>query len=254
MCYSAKSLLTRHLKNAIRWGNDPSRVDEIVEKLRRLDENSSFYYANAYSHPKLLTQTNELNSDAQLLEWGFIPHWCKNQEQANQLSEMTFNARSESIFEKPAFRDSARSKRCLIAIDGYYEYMHLNKRKYPFFVQLKSGPMVLAGLWSEWVSKETGEIKKTVSIVTTEANDLLKLVHNTKQRMPVVLDEEGQYNWMDLEKDTTNLFNPFPSTEFKVNSTPPILGNNGVGDSEKASSEFEYPELAFTYVELSVFS
>lgn len=250
MCYSVKSVLTKELKIALRWGNDPKRVDDIIEKLKKMEENSSFYYGNAYTHPKLLTQTNEPNSDVQLLEWGLIPQWCKNEQQSKEISEMTFNARSESIFEKPAFRDSAKAKRCLIAVNGYYEYMDLNKKKYPFFVQLKSGPMVLAGLWSEWTSIQTGEIKKTVSIVTTEANDLLKLVHNTKQRMPVVLSEEGQHQWMDLAKDTSKLFTPFPSKEFKVNSTPPILGNSGVGNSEAASSEFEYPELAFTYAEL----
>ena len=169
MCYSAKSILSRELKIAIRWGNDPAKADELVRKLKDLNEPHSYHYVNSFAHPKLLVQTNQ--AEAELIEWGFIPHWCKGEEQARQLSEMTFNARSESIFEKPSFRDAARTKRCLIAIDGYYEFMHLNRRKYPFFVHLKAGPMVLAGLWSEWVSKKTGEIKKTCTIVTTEAND-----------------------------------------------------------------------------------
>lgn len=250
MCYSAKSILTKKLKIAIRYGKDDSMIDELIEKLKRLNNDHSSHYANAHVHPKLLTQTNEENSEAQLIEWGLIPHWAKDAEQAAKISSMTINARSESIFEKPSFRDSARSKRCLIALDGYYEYMHLNKRKYPFFVQLKDSPIVVAGLWSEWVNKETGEIKKTSSIVTTEANELLKLVHNSKQRMPVVLDEQGQNDWMDLGKDTSKLFRPFPSSEFEVHSTPAILGYKGVGDSEAASSKFDYPELAFTYEEL----
>lgn len=250
MCYSAKSILTKKLKTAIRYGNDDALVSELIEKLKRLNENHSAYYANAHIHPKLLTQTNEESSEAQLIEWGLIPHWVKDAEQASKISSMTINARSESIFEKPSFRDAAKSKRCLIALDGYYEYMHLNKRKYPFFVQLKHSPIVVAGLWSEWINKETGEVKKTSTIITTEANELLKKVHNTKQRMPVVLDEQGQFDWMDLSKDTNKLFKPFPSSEFKVHATPPILGKNGVGDSEEASSEFEYPELAMIYGEL----
>lgn len=253
MCYSAKSVLTKKLKLAIRYGKQNEEVEKLIEKLRKLEEHHSHYYANAFSHPKLLSQTNEENQEAELIEWGLIPHWVKGEEQAEKISNMTFNARSESIFEKPSFKDAAKNKRCLIAIDGYYEYMHLNKQKYPFFVQLKTGPMVLAGLWSEWVNKGTGEIKKTCSIVTTEANDLLKLVHNTKQRMPVVLDEESQHQWMDPSVDTAKLFSPFPSSEFKVHSTPPILGANGVGDSEEACSELEYPELAFTYEELKAF-
>jgi len=111
--------------------------------------------------------------------------------------------------------------------------------------------VVVAGLWSEWNNKNTGEIKKSNSIVTTEANELLKLVHNTKQRMPVVLDEQGQYDWMNLSKDTKPLFKPFPSSEFKVHTTPPILGHKGVGNSPEAASNFEYPELAFTYQDLT---
>ena len=198
----------------------------------------------------LMVKTSQ-SAEVELMEWGLIPHWCKTEAQAKQLSEMTFNARSESIFEKPAFRDAARSHRCLVAIDGYYEYLHLNQRKYPFFVQLKTGPMVLAGLWSEWVSPETGEIKRTHTLVTTEANALLKQVHNTKQRMPVVLSEEGQEQWMDPSISAEALFRPFPSNAFHVHSTPPILGYKGVGDSPEASSHFEYPELTFTYADLA---
>ena len=253
MCYSATSILSKKLKLAIRYGNDESKVNQLIEKLKSLDKNHSSYYANAHTHPKLLTQTNEVGSEAQLIEWGLIPHWCKDIDQANKISAMTINARSETIFEKPSFRDAARQNRCLIAIDGYFEYLDLNKRKYPFFIQLKQGPIVLAGLWSEWTDKATGEIKKTSTIVTTQANDLLKLVHNTKQRMPVVLDEEGQFEWMDLNRDPTQLFAPYPSSEFKVHSTPPILGNKGVGNNEKAISILEYPELAFTYEELKLF-
>lgn len=251
MCYSVKSILKKELILAIRTGASTTRMKEIITKLQK-EEQRPAYYANAHAHPKLLTQTNEPDSEPQLIEWGLIPHWVKDHEQAKKISAMTFNARSESIFEKPSFRDAARSKRCLIALDGYYEYLHFNKRKYPFFVQLKSTPMVVAGLWSEWTDKTTGEIKKTNTIVTTEANELLKQVHNTKQRMPVVLDEQGQFEWMDLKKDTKKLFNPFPSSEFKVHSTPPILGHKGVGNTLESSNKFEYPELVFVYEELKV--
>ena len=76
-------------------------------------------------------------------------------------------------------------------------------------------------------------------------------MHNTRQRMPVVLDDQGQFDWMNLNKDTGKLFKPCPSSLFKVNTTPPILGHSGVGDSENASAEFEYPELAFVYEEIN---
>jgi len=127
MCYSAKSILTKKLKNAIRYGHNDAKVEELLQKLKQLDKNHSSHYAIAHTHPKLLTQTNEENQDAQLIQWGLIPHWSKDEDQADKISSMTINARSETIFEKPSFRDSARSKRCLIALDGYYEYMHLNK-------------------------------------------------------------------------------------------------------------------------------
>lgn len=250
MCYNAKSILRRELILALRSGAKQEEIDIILDKLKAAEEHHSFHYANGYTHPKLLVQTNEPGSEPQFMMWGLIPSWCKDEQQAKEMSDMTLNARSESIFEKPAFRDSAIHKRCVIAIDGYYEYLEQNKMKYPFYVEMKEGPMKLAGLWSEWVNKNTGEINRTVTIVTTNANPLLEIVHNTKKRMPVILNDETQKVWLNNNKDTAQLFIPFNQNEIRVHSTKPILGKYGVGNTEEASMKFEYPELVFVYAEL----
>lgn len=250
MCYSAKSILRRELILALRQGASQEELDSIVEKLKQAEPNQSHHFMQAQVHPKLVVQTNEVGSLPQYMSWGLIPSDCRSEVDAQEISLMTVNARSETMFEKKSFRDSAIHRRCLIAIDGYYEYHHMGKQKYPFYVQLKSGPMVLAGLWSEWLNKATGELHKTVTIVTTNANPLLEIIHNTKKRMPVVLNEEGQKLWMEQTEDMSQLFLPFDSKNFEVHSVKPLLGKNGVGDSPEASQQFEYPELVFVYAEI----
>lgn len=250
MCYSAKSILRRELILALRHGAPQEEIDTIVDKLKQAEPQHSHHFMQAQVHPKLVVQTNEKGSEPQFMSWGLIPSDCRSEADAKEISLMTVNARSETMFEKKSFRDSAIHKRCLIAIDGYYEYHHMGKQKYPFYVQLKSGPMVLAGLWSEWLNKTTGELQRTVTIVTTNANQLLEIIHNTKKRMPVILNEDAQKQWMEQTEDLNQLFIPFDSKEFEVHSVKPLLGKNGVGDSAQASEKFEYPELVFVYSEL----
>lgn len=102
----------------------------------------------------------------------------------------TLNARGESIFEKPAFRNSARNKRCIVHVEGFYEHHHFGKRTYPDFIRLKDhDDFALAALWEECKDPATGVALHTFSIVTTEANDLLRRIHNNPKlegpRMPV---------------------------------------------------------------------
>ncbi|MFM7023065.1 MAG: SOS response-associated peptidase [Flavobacteriales bacterium] len=251
MCYSAKSILRRELILALRNKASAEEIDDIIEELKKAEPENENYFIQAQTHPFLVVQTNEPGSNPQYLSWGLIPSDCRDEKSAEEIRRMTINARCETIFEKKSFRESAIHRRCIIAIDGFYEYMHQGKNKYPFFVQLKTGPMVLAGLWSEWVNPETGEILKTVTIVTTNANSLLQVIHNTKKRMPVILNEEGQKIWLENSTDYSQLFIPFDSNEFEVHSVKPLLGKNGTGNTPEASVEFEYPELVFVYSEIN---
>ncbi|HEV8580607.1 MAG TPA: SOS response-associated peptidase [Thermoanaerobaculia bacterium] len=126
-----------------------------------------------------------------LLRWGLIPYWAKEAAIGNRM----INARAESVADKPAYSWSFRKKRCLVPTDGFYEWKKEGKAKQPFLIHRQDGkPFAFAGLWSGWRNPETGEILRTFTILTTDANDLMRPLHD---RMPVIIDPENFDLWLD---------------------------------------------------------
>jgi len=124
------------------------------------------------------------------MQWGLIPSWAKDPGIGNRM----INARSETVATKPAFRVALRKRRCLIPADGFYEWQPVGRRKQPVYIALKTRePFSFAGLWESWTSPEGNEVK-TCTIITTEANDLLKPIHD---RMPVILAKDAEKVWLD---------------------------------------------------------
>ena len=122
--------------------------------------------------------------------WGLIPSWAKDPSIGNRM----FNARAETIAEKPSFREAFKRRRCLIVADGFYEWQKMEKGKKPFLFSLRSaGPFGFAGLYETWMSPENKPVK-TCTIITTDANDLLKPIHD---RMPVIVPKDKEALWMD---------------------------------------------------------
>ena len=128
-----------------------------------------------------------------LLRWGLIPSWSKEPEPKFP----TFNARAETLSEKPTFRAPFKNRRCLILIDGFYEWPKKPSRdRRPRHIRFRDRrPIALAGLWDRWTDKVTGIVVDSCTIVTTEANDLLRSVPH--DRMPVILDTAAQREWLD---------------------------------------------------------
>lgn len=125
-----------------------------------------------------------------LLRWGLIPFWAKDVRIAAKL----INARSESVHEKPAFRAAFRQRRCLVPVSGYYEWQLRDGRKQPWCIRpTADGCFAVAGIWEHWTSPE-GEVRETCALLTVDANAKLAQVHD---RMPVLLDESGQQQWVD---------------------------------------------------------
>jgi putative SOS response-associated peptidase YedK len=139
--------------------------------------------------------------EVSIFKWGLVPHWAKDESIGNKL----INARAETLREKPSFRDAFRSRRCIIPASGFYEWQKTAKgAKQPFYFYLKEKEVFgFAGLWEEWLDKETGELTETCTIITTEANDVLKPVHD---RMPVILKSDAYQEWLNpKEKNTDRL-------------------------------------------------
>ncbi|HNZ31940.1 MAG TPA: SOS response-associated peptidase [Smithellaceae bacterium] len=147
------------------------------------------------------------------LRWGLIPAWAKNPSIGNKM----FNARAETIAEKPSFKNAFQKRRCLIPADGFYEWQKLEKMKKPFRFSLKSGkPFGFAGLYETWLSPEKEPIH-TCTIITTEPNELMQTVHD---RMPVIVRKELEGFWIDPDnhnqKELLGVLQPYPSEEMMM--------------------------------------
>ncbi|MBI3234395.1 MAG: SOS response-associated peptidase [Bacteroidetes bacterium] len=157
------------------------------------------------------------------------------------------------MFEKPSFKPSAKHRRCLIYVDAFYEHHHLKSKTYPFHISAADGnPLALGGLWNEWLDKETGEIIKTVSIVTCEANKAMKIIHNNPKaegpRMPFIIPKEHQDYWLDTdhvgEEELQEFVKPYPSDQLKYYTVQKMLGKAALGNVPEAEQEYIYEELS----------
>lgn len=146
------------------------------------------------------------------LRWGLIPGWSKDDTFASKL----INARAETLSEKASFKNAFRSHRCIIPASGFYEWQKQAKgAKQPFYFYLKDKEVFgFAGLYEQWLDKESGEQIETFTIITTEANEVLKPVHD---RMPVILKPKDYDQWLNAKvKDTSKLqklLAPYPADE-----------------------------------------
>lgn len=145
-----------------------------------------------------------------LLRWGLIPRWVAGDRDRRP----QINARGETVFEKPMFRDSARHRRCLMLADGYYEWRRDEKDRplQAFFVERRdSKPFAMAAIWDMWISSD-GEVIESVAVLTTHANADLDGIHD---RMPVILDKRDYLTWLHAERvpveDAQALIKPPPA-------------------------------------------
>lgn len=126
-----------------------------------------------------------------LLRWGLVPHWAR---EFDPVGRALINARSETVAEKPSFRDSFRFRRCLVVADGFYEWKPEGRRKQPFWIHLADRrPFAFAGLWDRWTGHE-GPPVESCTILTTSASEALRPLHD---RMPVILEPEAHAKWLD---------------------------------------------------------
>jgi len=160
---------------------------------------------NAFAGISWPVITGEDTKKIVMQEWGLVPSWTPDAETAKKLRIQTLNARSETAFEKPSFRNSIKSRRCIIPSTGFYEWQHDGKKKIPWFIRIKDMEIFsIAGIWDEWSDRSTGEIYRGFSILTTEANPVMARIHNTKKRMPVILKAGNEMQWIsnEISKET----------------------------------------------------
>jgi putative SOS response-associated peptidase YedK len=166
-------------------------------KIQHPEMFKSFQQINGFTFPKTPVITNQNNSTIQHFQWGLIPLWASDEN----IKKYTLNAKIETIHQKPSFKNVVNN-RCLIIADGFFEWQWLDakgKKKQPYLITLPHKELFsFAGIWSEWINKNTGELINSYSIITTEANELMSEIHNTKKRMPVILGNHNELDWLNL--------------------------------------------------------
>ena len=149
-----------------------------------------------------------------IMRWGLIPYWAKDEK----IGFRTFNAKAETLTEKPSFRRAFRDRRCLIPASGFFEWQAQDQGqdqdrrrapKQPYYIQGRGGqPLAFAGLWESWRGPD-GTLLESCTIVTTEANDTLRPIHH---RMPVILDSADFGTWLEPSAgDVRALLRPCPN-------------------------------------------
>jgi putative SOS response-associated peptidase YedK len=138
------------------------------------------------------------------MRWGLVPYWWKK-----TLKELpaTFNARVESVADKPMFRDAYKRRRCIVPASGYYEWTKDVGGKQPHYITAKNSPILpIAGLWENWKDPQSGEVVRSCTLIITNANQAMASIHD---RMPVILAPENFSDWLS-GKAGLEVLNPAP--------------------------------------------
>lgn len=141
------------------------------------------------------------------MRWGLIPSWSKDEATCARM----INARSETVHEKPAFRQAIKTRRCIVPASGFYEWARSGTSKTPHYITLQDGtPFSFAGIWETWQSPDNRQIE-SVAILTTRANSFMEPIHD---RMPVILHRGEHDLWLDKSvndpRELQRLYQPYP--------------------------------------------
>ena len=155
-------------------------------------------------------QTGEVSLDP--LRWGLIPYWCQEPKGGRK----PINAKCETVHKLPMFREAYRRRRCILPVDGFYEWKALKgqKAKQPYAIAMKDGkPFGIGGLWENWKDPVSGEWIRTFAVVTTDANELVAEIHD---RMPLILAPSDYARWLSDEPDPRDLLRPFAAEPMRT--------------------------------------
>jgi len=239
MCYNVHYIEKRRQEYLKRYKNVLPSSQTVLDVL------PTYYFVSGFSHPLLPIVKHD---GIFLFEWGLIPSWIKDTASAKEIQAKTLNAVGETVFEKPSFRKSIASQRCLLGVNGFYEWRDFNKAKYPHLIQIQSNEIFSLGcIYESWVDKSTGEIRNTFSILTTPANPLMEKIHNLKKRMPLILKQADEQKWIDPSLTTAHvkdLIKPYDEADMTAYTISKDANNSRVNRNiPEIINRVEYLEL-----------
>lgn len=190
-----------------------AELDREIFKLLEVPDLAPRYNIAPTEDAAVIREHAEGGRSLSPLRWGLIPSWTDDPSMGNRL----INARAESVRLKPAFRDAFHARRCLIPVDGFYEWTKTPQGRQPYYIRVRGGEVyALAGLWEHYESDTTGPVE-SFTIITTDANELVNAIHD---RMPVILPAEAYDAWLDPAnqgaKGLEDLLRPFPSDAMDI--------------------------------------
>lgn len=156
------------------------------------------------------------------MRWGLVPYWSKDEK----IGLRTINAKAETITTAPAFREAIKYRRCLVPADAFYEWQRISEKvKQPFAIAMKTGePYALAGLWERWKDRKTGTDLLTFTVITTDPNEVVQLMH---YRMPVIIPERDYERWLRADPilPPIDLLRPYDADKMTVWKVDKAVGN-----------------------------
>lgn len=187
-------------------------VDELIEERFGVRVRTAIYKARYNCAPgqELAVISNNNPAELSFYHWGLIPFWAKEKSVGYKL----INAKSETITEKPSYKNAFRSRRCLVPADSFFEWKK-DREKNPYRILMKDEkPFSMAGIWDRWTSSG-GEIIHSFSILTTLPNELMSEIH---ERMPVILGIADEKRWLSPlpESELLDLLKPYPAEKMKA--------------------------------------
>ncbi len=223
MC--GRSSLTKNEKELEKRFNATFYSDE----LERYNPIPNFHVAPTHMMPVI---TNQDQEKINIYKWGLIPFWAKDQK----IGSSMINARIETIKEKSTYKATIKSKRCLVPLDGFYEWKKEGKNKIPFRIQTTDQEIFsCAGLWETWKSHE-GNIIYSFTIITLPANIFMTQIHD---RMPAILLPELEKTWLDDDalslSQIDDILLPYPDENLKMYPVSPKI--NSVKNNDKTLIE-----------------
>ncbi|MEJ1240882.1 SOS response-associated peptidase [Chryseolinea sp. T2] len=210
------------------------------------------YHENGFDFLSSPIVTTENQDQLSPFNWGLIPWWTKGLDAGLKLRVQTLNCISEEMYEKPAFRDSAKEgKRCLIPCSGFFEWRWMDekgKSKVPYYISMPGKQVFsIAGLYSTYRDRSTDQRYQTYTVLTTRANGLMEKIHNSKKRMPVIIPREYEKDWLNpslSEQDVLALCQPLENALIEGHTISKLITNKKEEtDVPRVLEPESYPEV-----------
>ncbi len=235
MCFTV-SVTTDKAKKAI---IDYLNSNQGVQMHFSFDDFGDKHLVSGFAHPELPIVKQ---GSIELGEWGLVPSFIVKEEQARDIQNKTLNARADTIHEKKSYKNSIVSQRCVLVVDGFFEWRHVSEEKIPYYIYPTDGTVFYLGcIYNTWTDQSTGEMKDTFSIITTEANPLMEFIHNNKKRMPLILNKDDIAQWIDPQsplQKVNKLMTAYDETFMSAHSISK--------DASYANKDRNYPEIKDT--------